>query len=92
MNCITPGLVRTEMALGLVEFVEKSGRYPNPMHEWPTPKEIAAIALYLASGAGVTPEAKPLCSTEANSCSRKQIRTDREPLLIVHLTNIATSV
>ena len=52
VNCIAPGLVRTEMALGLVEMVEKSGRYPNPMHRVAEPEEIAAIALYLASGAG----------------------------------------
>ena len=52
VNCIAPGLVRTEMAMGLVEMVEKSGRYPNPMHRVAEPEEIAAIALYLASGAG----------------------------------------
>jgi dehydrogenase/reductase SDR family member 4 len=52
VNCIAPGLVRTEMAAGLVEMVEKSGRYPNPMHRIAEPEEIAAIALYLASNAG----------------------------------------
>ena len=52
VNCIAPGLVRTEMAMGLVEMVEKSGRYPHPMHRVAEPEEIAAIALYLASGAG----------------------------------------
>jgi len=52
VNCIAPGLVRTEMATGLVEMVEKSGRYPNPMHRVAEPEEIAAIALYLASNAG----------------------------------------
>lgn len=52
VNCIAPGLVRTEMAAGLVEMTEKSGRYPNPMHRVAEPEEIAAIALYLASDAG----------------------------------------
>jgi NAD(P)-dependent dehydrogenase (short-subunit alcohol dehydrogenase family) len=52
VNCIAPGLVRTEMAMGLVEMVEKSGRYPNPMHRVAEPEEIAALALYLASSAG----------------------------------------
>ena len=52
VNCIAPGLVRTEMAEGLVRMVEKSGRYPNPMHRVAEPEEIAAIALYLASDAG----------------------------------------
>src|SRR5690348_10003463 len=52
VNCIAPGLVRTEMAAGLVEMSEKSGRYPNPMRRVAEPDEIAAIALYLASEAG----------------------------------------
>jgi dehydrogenase/reductase SDR family protein 4 len=52
VNCIAPGLVRTEMAMGLVEMVEKSGRYTNPMHRVAEPEEIGAIALYLASSAG----------------------------------------
>jgi dehydrogenase/reductase SDR family member 4 len=52
VNCIAPGLVRTEMAAGLVEMSEKSGRYPNPMRRAAEPEEIAAMALYLASNAG----------------------------------------
>jgi Tropinone reductase 1 len=52
VNCIAPGLVRTEMAAGLVEMCEKSGRYPNPMRRAAEPEEIAAIALYLAGHAG----------------------------------------
>jgi NAD(P)-dependent dehydrogenase (short-subunit alcohol dehydrogenase family) len=52
VNCIAPGLVRTEMAAGLVEMFQKSGKYPNPMRRVAEPEEIAAIALYLASDAG----------------------------------------
>lgn len=52
VNCIAPGLVRTEMAAPLVEMVEKSGRYPNPLHRVAEPEEIAGLALYLASDAG----------------------------------------
>jgi dehydrogenase/reductase SDR family member 4 len=52
VNCIAPGLVRTEMAAALVEMCEKSGHYPNPMQRAAEPQEIAAIALYLASNAG----------------------------------------
>jgi dehydrogenase/reductase SDR family member 4 len=52
VNCIAPGLVRTEMADGLVQMVEKSGRYPNPLHRVAEPEEIAGLALYLASDAG----------------------------------------
>jgi NAD(P)-dependent dehydrogenase (short-subunit alcohol dehydrogenase family) len=52
VNCIAPGLVRTVMAAPLVQMVEKSGRYPNPMQRVAEPEEIAALALYLASDAG----------------------------------------
>jgi dehydrogenase/reductase SDR family member 4 len=52
VNCIAPGLVRTEMAAPLVEMVEKSGRYTNPLHRVGEPEEIAGLALYLASDGG----------------------------------------
>ena len=52
VNCIAPGLVRTELADGLVKMVEKSGHYPNPLKRIGEPHEIAGIALYLASPAG----------------------------------------
>ena len=52
VNCIAPGLVRTELAEPLVKMVEQSGQYPNPLKRIGEPNEIAGIALYLASPAG----------------------------------------
>jgi len=52
VNCIAPGIVRTVMAAPLVEMIEKSRKYPNPMQRVAEPEEIAALALYLASNAG----------------------------------------
>jgi dehydrogenase/reductase SDR family protein 4 len=52
VNCIAPGLVRTELAEPLVKIVEESGNYPNPLKRVGEPNEIAGIALYLASPAG----------------------------------------
>ena len=52
VNCIAPGLVRTEMAAPLVAHFEKQGRLPNPMNRVGEPDDIAGIALYLASNAG----------------------------------------
>ncbi len=52
VNCIAPGLVRTELAEPLVKMVEQSGNYPNPLKRIGEPNEIAGIALYLASPAG----------------------------------------
>ena len=52
VNCIAPGLVRTELAEPLLKMVEESGQYPNPMKRIGEPNEIAGMALYLASPAG----------------------------------------
>ncbi len=52
VNCIAPGLVRTELAEPLVKMVERSGNYPNPLKRIGEPNEIAGLALYLASPAG----------------------------------------
>jgi dehydrogenase/reductase SDR family member 4 len=52
VNCIAPGLVRTELAEPLVKMVEQSGNYPNPLKRIGEPNEIAGVALYLASPAG----------------------------------------
>src|SRR5262245_4682064 len=53
VNCIAPGLVRTEMAAPLIEHFEKQGHLPNPMKRVGEPDDIAGIALFLASNAGV---------------------------------------
>ncbi len=52
VNCIAPGLIRTEMAGPLVKMVEKSGRYPNVLKMIGEPEDIAGMALFLASDAG----------------------------------------
>jgi dehydrogenase/reductase SDR family member 4 len=52
VNCIAPGLVRTEMAAPLVEYAEAEGRIPNLLQVVGEPDDIAGIALFLASPAG----------------------------------------
>jgi NAD(P)-dependent dehydrogenase (short-subunit alcohol dehydrogenase family) len=52
VTSIAPGLIRTELAAGLVEAVESSGQYPNPQRRIGEPEEIAGLALLLASPAG----------------------------------------
>lgn len=52
VNCIAPGLVRTEMAAPLVDLFEKQGTFPNPMKRVGEPDDIAGVALWLASPAG----------------------------------------
>jgi NAD(P)-dependent dehydrogenase (short-subunit alcohol dehydrogenase family) len=41
------------MAAPLVEHFEKQGRLPNPMKRVGEPDDIAGIALFLASNAGI---------------------------------------
>ena len=52
VNCIAPGIVRTEMAANLVKKIEETGNHFNPMKQIGEPEDIAGIALYLASEAG----------------------------------------
>ena len=52
VTCIAPGLIRTELAQGLVEAVESSGFPINPQKRIGEPHEIAGMALFLASPAG----------------------------------------
>ena len=52
VNCIAPGLVRTEMAAPLVALFEKNGTFPNPLKRVGEPDDIAGLALFLASPAG----------------------------------------
>jgi NAD(P)-dependent dehydrogenase (short-subunit alcohol dehydrogenase family) len=52
VNCIAPGLIRTDMAKPLVKMVEKSSRYPNALKIIGEPEDIAGMALLLASEAG----------------------------------------
>ena len=49
---IAPGLVRTELAAGLVEMVEKNDIAINPMRRIGEPEDIAALVLTLATQAG----------------------------------------
>lgn len=50
--CIAPGLVRTELAAGLVKQVEEQGIQINPLGMIGEPADIAALALVAASPAG----------------------------------------
>jgi len=52
--CISPGLVRTELASGIVDFIEKSkDAIVNPLNNRiGEPEEIAGLALLIASSSG----------------------------------------
>ncbi len=52
VSTIAPGIVRTELAQGLVDAIESSGIYPNLQRRIAEADEIAGLALLLAAGAG----------------------------------------
>jgi NAD(P)-dependent dehydrogenase (short-subunit alcohol dehydrogenase family) len=52
VNCIAPGLIRTEMAGPLVDHFDAVGQWPNALNTVGEPDDIAGIALFLASRAG----------------------------------------
>ncbi len=52
VNCIAPGIVRTEMSANLVKKIEETGKHYNPQKRIGEPSDIAGIALFLASEAG----------------------------------------
>jgi 3-oxoacyl-[acyl-carrier protein] reductase len=49
VNCIAPGIVKTEMNEGLTESEKKQLREETPLLRFGRPEEIAHLALYLAS-------------------------------------------
>ncbi len=52
VNCIAPGIVRTDMAANLVRKIEETGQHYNPQKRIGEPEDIAGVALFLASDAG----------------------------------------
>lgn len=51
VNCIAPGLIRTELTERLCKVYEDAGTTPGPLGYIGGPEEIAGIAVYLASDA-----------------------------------------
>lgn len=49
VNAVAPGLVRTELARPLIEYVESRGTRPNPMNIIGEPEEIARLVHFLVS-------------------------------------------
>ncbi|MEM7253968.1 MAG: glucose 1-dehydrogenase [Pseudomonadota bacterium] len=63
VNCIAPGLIRTDFARALWEDPEIYGRTVKraPLHRIGEPDEIAGMAIYLASRAGSFTTGQTLC-------------------------------
>lgn len=49
VNAIAPGVVRTELASGLLHYLETHGHKPNPMNIVGEPEDISRLVRYLAT-------------------------------------------
>lgn len=49
VNALAPGLVRTELAGPIIEYVEKHGEKPNPMNMIGDPEDIARLVRFLVT-------------------------------------------
>ena len=49
VNCIAPGVVRTELAATIIGYLERRDIKPNPMNLYGEPEDIARLVGYLVS-------------------------------------------
>jgi dehydrogenase/reductase SDR family protein 4 len=49
VNCIAPGVVRTELAAPVIEYLESRDLRPNPMNLYGQPEDVAALVRFLVS-------------------------------------------
>ena len=49
VNAIAPGVVRTELAGGILQYLESHGEKPNPMNMVGEPADIARLVRYLVT-------------------------------------------
>lgn len=49
VNCIAPGLVKTELAGPLIDYMQKRDLKPNPMNVYGEPEDIARLVRFLAT-------------------------------------------
>ncbi|MHB2029096.1 MAG: SDR family NAD(P)-dependent oxidoreductase, partial [Acidimicrobiales bacterium] len=49
VNCLTPGIVRTELASSVIAYVEEHGVKPNPLNFVAEPRDVAPLVRFLAS-------------------------------------------
>lgn len=49
VNCIAPGIVRTELAGGIIDYLQQRNLKPNPMNLYGEPEDVARLVRYLVS-------------------------------------------
>jgi NAD(P)-dependent dehydrogenase (short-subunit alcohol dehydrogenase family) len=49
VNCIAPGVVKTELAGSIIDYLQSRDIKPNPMNLYGEPEDVAKLVLYLVS-------------------------------------------
>jgi NAD(P)-dependent dehydrogenase (short-subunit alcohol dehydrogenase family) len=49
VNCIAPGVVKTELAGAIIDYLQSRDIKPNPMNLYGEPEDVAKLVLYLVS-------------------------------------------
>jgi NAD(P)-dependent dehydrogenase (short-subunit alcohol dehydrogenase family) len=49
VNCVAPGVVRTQLADGIVEYLTSRNLKPNPMNMYGEPEDVARLVRYLVT-------------------------------------------
>jgi 3alpha(or 20beta)-hydroxysteroid dehydrogenase len=52
VNCLAPGIVRTELAHDVIAYVEEHDAKPNPLNFIAEPEDIAGLVLFIVSPRG----------------------------------------
>ncbi len=50
VNCVAPGVVRTELGVPVLEYLESKDRSPNPLDRYAEPEDVAEMIAFLATG------------------------------------------
>jgi dehydrogenase/reductase SDR family member 4 len=49
VNCIAPGIIKTQLAGGIIEYLQSRNMKPNPMNLYGEPEDIAKLVRFLVS-------------------------------------------
>jgi len=49
VNCIAPGIIKTQLAGGIIDYLQSRNMKPNPMNLYGEPEDVARLVRYLVS-------------------------------------------
>jgi Enoyl-(Acyl carrier protein) reductase len=70
VNCLAPGVVRTELAHDVITYLEEHDTKPNPLNLIAEPADIAGLVRFIVSPRARYLTGRPSGSTAGNCCDR----------------------